>query len=87
MKNLLIYISNNPIVVAASILGVFILLSVAIWGYCQPRYEFHIPHKDNYSTRFVFDTWSGRSYYLSNGYVRDRRGVKVQDVRPDYKTK
>lgn len=86
MKNLLIYISNNPIVAAATILGVFILLSVAIWGYCQPRYELRIPDKDHPSTRFVFDTWSGRLYFPS-GIVRDRRGAQVQAVRPDCKAK
>lgn len=84
MKNLLIYISNNPIVLAATILGLFILLSVVIWGYCQPRYEFRMTNSSNAATRFVFDTWSGRSYF-SSGVVRDRRGAKVQDVRPDYK--
>lgn len=84
MKNLLIYISNNPIVVAATILGAFILLSVAIWGYCQPRYEFRTYSSGNTSSRFVFDTWSGMSYFPS-GHVRDRRGAKVQDARPDYK--
>ena len=86
MKNLLIYISNNPIVVAATILGLFILLSVAIWGYCQPRYEFRMTNSGNTATRFVFDTWSGRSYFTS-GVVRDRRFVLVHDARPDYKAK